>query len=89
MLTTAQKITYLTLQMRLSISRAEHFNARALTGVYKKRVVHKGGFDGPLLTEEELLQDEIKTADTHLYMAQECLDEILRLQNRLTDAGEV
>lgn len=39
--------------------------ARIQSGVYKTRTVHKGTHDGPLLSEEELLADEIATMEAH------------------------
>lgn len=54
--------------------RALYFHNRIQSGVYKKRVVHKGGLDGPLLSKQELLEDEIETMYHHIGLAQQILD---------------
>ncbi len=38
---------------------------RIQSGVYKKRVVRKGGTTGPMMNEQELLDDEIQTMEAH------------------------
>ena len=79
----------LELQMQMSLARAAHFNTRVLSGVYKTRKVHQGGHDGPLLTEAQLLEDEVGTADSHMQTAQDVLDKMLRLLNRREEIEEL
>jgi hypothetical protein len=59
--------------------RAEMYRVRIETGVYKTRIVHKGGLDGPLMTEEELLKDEIATMNQHIRLAQNQLEYTMNL----------
>jgi hypothetical protein len=67
-------------QVNISLTRAAHFKMRIETGVYKNRVgkVRQGGLDGPFLTEEQILQDELSTHNSHIQLAQETLENFKR-----------
>jgi hypothetical protein len=61
-------------QITVAQSYVTYYDARIRTGVYKSRKVHHGGFDGPLLTEEELLKDEIQTMHRHIHRMNDLID---------------
>ncbi len=69
------------LSVKQSQLRAEHYKVRIETGVYKNRIVHHGSFDGPLFSEEELLQDEIATMNRHIQMAEDKIEFVQQLLN--------
>lgn len=58
-----------------------YFNARIQSGAYKTRQVFKGGHNGPQLTEQELLEDELKTMLTHINRMNEAIDEMCKEEN--------
>lgn len=60
--------------VRQSQLRAEHYNTRIQTGVYKDRIVRHGSMDGPLYSEAELLKDEVATMNRHIQLAEERLE---------------
>ena len=45
--------------------------AYATTGACKKREIHHGTMDGPLLTEDELVKDALDTAQQHIRLFRE------------------
>lgn len=65
--------------------RAEMYRVRIENGAYKSRIVHHGGINGPLFTEEELLQDEIATMNRHIHLAEDQIGYTLDLINQTTD----
>lgn len=62
--------------INLSIARANWWTVYANTPANLNRTVHHGGHDGPLLTKDELINDAMITANTHLSNAQESLHEL-------------
>ncbi len=85
MSTTYARFLLVLAEAQLSQTRANHFGTRIASGVYKTRKCRMGGHDGPLLTEEELLQDEINTQASHLHRAQECIDFSKELLSELQE----
>lgn len=69
-------ITLLQAQLAQRQAYVTYYDARIRTGVYKSRIVHHGGMNGPLLTEEELLQDEMATMLQHIRLMQDIIDEM-------------
>ena len=65
------------LQAQLAVRQAyvTYFDARIRSGVYKTRKVQKG-IGGPYYTEEELLEDEVRTMLRHIHLMNELADEI-------------
>lgn len=65
------------LQSQLAVRQAyvTYFDARIRSGVYKTRQVRKG-IDGPLMDEQELLADELRTMLRHIHLMNELSDEI-------------
>ncbi len=63
--------TSLLMDFQTAIGRAEHYAMRVNLGLYRGRIVHKGGSDGPLMSNAELLQDEMNTHMAHLRRADE------------------
>jgi hypothetical protein len=57
-----------------SQTRAHGYATRIQSGIYKTRVVHHGGANGPLFTEEELLANEHATLQRHLHLAEDHLE---------------
>jgi hypothetical protein len=66
--------TSLLMNFQLVLKRAEHCAMRINLGMYRGRIVHKGGLDGPLMTNTELLEDEMKTHQAHINLANELSD---------------
>ena len=63
------------MQFQLHLAHAARIATRIQSGVYKKRIVKVGGYYSDILmTEEELLQDEINTQQQHMNHALECMD---------------
>ncbi len=62
--------------INLSIARANWWTAYANTPANLNRTVHKGGYDGPLLTKDELIDNAMVTANTHLKNAQDSLEKL-------------
>lgn len=71
------------LQAQLAVRQAyvTYFDARIRSGVYKTRKVQHG-IGGPFYTEEELLQDEIRTMHRHIQLMNELADEICGEANK-------
>lgn len=61
--------------------RAAYFQQRIATGVWKEKVgqVRKGGFEGPLASEDEVLSMEVDTMLRHIHRAEEHLDHVKEL----------
>jgi hypothetical protein len=63
-----------------------YFDARIKSGAYKTRIVHKTmdsaiidgkhTFTGPLMTEAELLNDELQTMLRHIHQMNELIESI-------------
>lgn len=70
------------LQSQFAVRQAyvTYFDARIRSGVYKKRKVQHG-IDGPYYTEEELLEDELRTMHRHIQLMNELSDEICGCRN--------
>lgn len=54
---------------------------KILSGSYKTRDVRIGGSDGRVLTEAELLNDEIKTMKRHIEHMQEIQEALIPSEN--------
>lgn len=61
--------TSLLMDFQTALQRAEHYAMRINLGMYRGRIVHKGGMDGPLMTSADLLQDEMQTHMQHIRLA--------------------
>lgn len=71
-------------EVDVHLARVRLFEKRIEAGLYKNRVKHHGGFNGPRFTEQELLEDEVKTMERHVVNAQLSLDYALSLQEKGT-----
>lgn len=69
-----QKFAVAMAGVKQSQLRAEMYAARINTGIYKTRIVKHGSLDGPLYSEQELLQDELATMNRHIQLAEERLE---------------
>jgi len=77
-------------EARQSQLRAEHYQTRIATGVWRSRIGHV--FRGPLtdpdtrpLTPDEVLADEVQTMAAHIDRAENCLD-VVKQQLAVLDA---
>ena len=61
-------------EVKQSQLRAEYYKARIDNKMYVNRKVRIGGHNGQLLTEAELLADEVATMHRHIQLAQEKLE---------------
>ena len=66
--------TSLLMDMQIALQRAEHYAMRINLGMYRGRIVHKGGLGGPLMSSAELLQDEMQTHQTLIALATDLSD---------------
>ena len=71
------------LQAQLAVRQAyvTYYDARIRSGVYKTRKVQRG-IDGPYYTEQELLEDEMRTMLRHIHLMNEIADEIIGESNK-------
>ena len=53
------------------------------TGIYKTREVRLGGRDGRLLTEAELLKNEIDTMKLHIIHMQDIQEDLIPSENEV------
>lgn len=74
MATNDQRFQLALAEARQSQLRAEHFKVRIETGQFLKRVVRHGGPEGPLLTPDELVADEVRTMHRHIQLAEDHLE---------------
>lgn len=84
--------TILTAQLSLSLARAAWWTAYATTPANLARNVRYGGGygedAGDKLTPDELIDDAMNTANTHLTRAQETLDALNEETARITQQAE-
>lgn len=74
-------------EARQSQLRAEHFKVRIDAGAYKNRIVHMGGHDGPLLSEDKLRLDEVATMNRHIQRAEEHIEYAKGILGKMQDAN--
>ena len=63
------------MQFQLHLAHAARIGTRIQCGIYKKRLVRKGGYASEeYMNEHELLQDELTSQQQHMNHASDCLD---------------
>jgi hypothetical protein len=69
-------MTYLEGQFEIEKAYVAYFGARITSGGYKQRVGNVWMGDGRVLTEEEILEDELQTMRSHIKIMGDLLNKM-------------
>lgn len=83
---TSRTLEVLKAQIAVEQCYVAYFDARIKAGAYKSRIVHKTSesvfihgqhcFTGPIMTEQELLNDELNTMLRHIHRMNELIESM-------------